>query len=216
MMSEQDFFRNALSDFTFESASGGAIRHLADLGYTVKQISEKLTYPTPYERVRGAVWQRLLDTKVVLTQEPGSGNGHRKAEYTIEHDKYGRTSFRLVQAGGKDTEVIHWKERIYCRERDGNPAEYLAGLSDRNGCENAYLSCDFGLWSGSDTKKFKAAMQTLNERQREYVTGLPWENRVCYHRMDQRMREIAVKLYEAGQYQGTCFLLKTAEKIRIE
>lgn len=215
-MSEQDFFRNALSDFTFEAASGGAIRHLADLGYTVRQISEKLTYPTPYERVRGAVWQRLLDTKVVLTQKPGSGKEQTKAEYTIEHDKYGRTSFRLARTGEKDAEVIHWKERTYRRGTDGNLAEYLAGLCERSGCESTYLSCEFGVWQRSDTEKFAAAMQVLNERQREYITGLPWENRVCYHRLDQRMREIAVRLYEAGQYQGTCFLLKTAETVRIE
>lgn len=215
-MSEQDFFRNALSDFTFEAASGGAIRHLADLGYTVRQISEKLTYPTPYERVRGAVWQRLLDTKVVLTQKPGSGKEQTKAEYTIEHDKYGRTSFRLARTGEKDAEVIHWKERTYRRETDGNLAEYLAGLCERSGCESAYLSLEFGVWQRSDTEKFAAAMQALNERQREYITGLPWENRVCYHRLDQRMREIAVRLYEAGLYQGACFLLKTAETVRIE
>lgn len=100
-MAEQDFFRNALSDFTFETASGGAIRHLADLGYTVKQISEKLTYPTPYERVRSAVWHQLLDTKVVLTQEPGSGKEQGKAEYTMERDKYGRTTFRLAPSDRK-------------------------------------------------------------------------------------------------------------------
>ena len=48
-MSEQDFFKSALADFTFEAASGGAIRHLADLGYTVKQITEQLSFPTPCE-----------------------------------------------------------------------------------------------------------------------------------------------------------------------
>ena len=46
-MGEQEYFKNALSNFMFEAASGGAIRHLADLGYTVKQISKKLEFPTP-------------------------------------------------------------------------------------------------------------------------------------------------------------------------
>lgn len=215
-MSERVFFREALSDFTFESASGGAIRHLADLGYTVRQISEKLTYPTPYERVRGVVWQRLLDTKVVLTQEPGSGNGQRKAEYTIEHDKYGRTSFRRASYVGRNADVIHWKERTYSQDKDGTLAVYLAKLCEQNGENDIYISCDFGWWSRREPKKLTSALEILNERQREYIAGLPWENRVCYHRLDMRMKEITVKLHEAGVYQGICYCMKTAEKVEID
>lgn len=40
-MAEKDYFQNGLSNFTHEVASGGAIRHLAEPGYTVKQITEK-------------------------------------------------------------------------------------------------------------------------------------------------------------------------------
>lgn len=214
-MSEQDFFRNALSDFTYEAASGGAIRHLADLGYTVKQISEKLTYPTPYERVRKTVWQQMLDTKVALTEEPGSGKVRGKAEYTIERDKYGKTSYRLVPVRGELAEPICWKDRIYIEEKDGRLREYLAKLCDRNGVDGAYISCDFGLWRKSQNERMSAAVQVLNERQKEYVTGLPWENKICYHRLDQRMQEIVVKLYETGSYQATGYFLKTAEKIEI-
>ncbi|MDE6388486.1 MAG: hypothetical protein K2L82_11850 [Lachnospiraceae bacterium] len=215
-MSEQDFFRNALSDFTFEAASGGAIRHLADLGYTAKQISEQLTYPTPYERVRSTLWKRLLDTRVVLTQEPGSGKEHIKAEYKMERDKYGRTSFRLASVCGNDAGIINWKERTYNREKDGNLAEYLAKICAQNEEAYVYLSCDFGLCGRHEPEKFAEVMMTLNERQKEYITGLPWENRICYHRLDKRMQEIMVRLYEAGRYQGICYCLKTAEKIKIE
>ena len=91
-MAEQEYFKSALSDFTYEAASGGAIRHLADLGYTVKQISGQLSFPTPFARVQKTVWQRLLDTGVLLMEEPGSGQGlnRGKAGYTMERDKYGR------------------------------------------------------------------------------------------------------------------------------
>ncbi len=223
-MSEQDFFRDALSDFTYEAASGGAIRHLADLGYTVKQISERLTYPTPYERVRKSVWQQLLDTKVVLTEEPGSGKVHGKAEYTMERDKYGRTSYRLVTAGveagrsdiGKNAGIICWKEKTYDKARDGSLAEYLAEKCDNNDAESAYIACSFGLCGKAESEEQAVAMQVLNERQREYILGLPWENKVCYHRLDQRMREIVVKLHSAGYYQGYAYFMKTAEKIKID
>ena len=130
-MAEQEYFKNALSDFTYEAASGGAIRHLADLGYTVKQISGQLSFPTPYERVQKTVWQRLLETGVLLAEEPGSGKRRSggRAEYVIERDKYGRTSFRLA---ARDIEEkageICWKERKFGEggEAGRSLAVYLA------------------------------------------------------------------------------------------
>lgn len=214
-MAEQDYFRNALSDFTFEAASGGAIRHLADLGYTVKQISEKLTYPTPYERVRRAVWQHLIDTQVVLTQEPGSGGQRRKAAYTVEHGKFGRASFRMEPAPMDDSVQIHWKERRYNEVACGSLAAYLADRCSASGEDGAYASCDFGLHGKRENGDFEAAMRVLNERQREYISGLLWEDKICYHRLDGRMREIVVKLYANGYYQGYCYFMKQEEKMAL-
>lgn len=214
-MSEQDYFRNALSDFTYEAASGGAIRHLADLGYTVKQITEKLTYPTPYERVRKTVWQHLIDTQIVLIQEPGSGKQTGKATYTVTHDKYGRASFQLEKAWTGSPEPVQWKERHYSEEKCGALAVYLADQCEANGDDESYVSCDFGLQTTKEKEKYEVVMQTLNERQREYISGLPWEAKICYHRLNQRMREIVVKLYAAGLYRGNCYFLKSGEKVEI-
>lgn len=215
IMSEQEYFKNALSDFTYEAASGGAIRHLADLGYTVKQITEKLTYPTPYERVRKTVWQHLIDSEIVLTKEPGSGKQHGKAAYTVVHDKYGKASFQLEKAPVGDSEPVRWKERRYSEEKYGSLAVYLADRCSENGEDRAYVSCDFGLRDVRESAEYAAAMQVLNERQREYISGLLWENKICYHRLDQRMREIIVKLYAGGYYHGYCYFLKTEEKVTI-
>lgn len=214
-MSEQDYFRNALSDFTFEAASGGAIRHLADLGYTVKQISEKLTYPTPYEKVSKTVWQHLTDTQVVLTHEPGSKKQHGKAAYKMEYDKYGRASFRMETVKTDESEPIQWKERHYSEERCGSLAVYLADKCSTNGEDKSYISCDFGLHAGKEDGSYESKMRVLNERQREYISGLMWENKICYHRLDRRMREIMVKLYTEGYYHGYCYFLKLKEKVEI-
>lgn len=214
-MSEQDYFRSALSDFTYEAASGGAIRHLADLGYTVKQISEKLTYPTPYERVRRTVWEHLIDTRVVLTREPGSGKTQGKAVYTLEHDKYGRASFRMTPPQDDYAGPIRWKARRYSEERDGSLAAYLARMCAANGEEGAYISCDFGWQGRKDAEAYAAAMQALNARQREYIEGLLWEEKICYHRLDGRMQEIAVRLCGAGRYGGDCYFMKLGEKVTI-
>ena len=214
-MSEQDYFRNALSDFTYEAASGGAIRHLADLGYTTKQIAEKLTYPTPYERVRKTVWRQLVDTQVVLTQEPGKGKQHEKAAYKVVYGKYGRASFRMETDTPDCSEPIRWKERCYDEKTCGSLAVYLADKCTVNGEDKSYISCDFGLCIKKEDGNFEAAMKALNERQREYILGLLWEDGICYHRLDGRMREIMVKLYTKGYYHGYCYFMKQEEKVKI-
>lgn len=241
-MAQQEYFKSALSDFTYEAASGGAIRHLTDLGYTVKQISEQLSFPTPYERVQKTVWQRLLETGVILTEEPGSGKTQRqaKAEYVMERDKYGRISFRRVAAkeAGVETGAVCWKERTFMAggeaavlrreryaaadrraevtdaERSRRLAVYLAEKCRENDGD-AYLSCRFGLLQRKRPSDLEAVLAVLNERQREYITGLPWEAGICYHRLDQRMQEIAASLCRAGKLQETCYFRKTAEKVAL-
>lgn len=44
-MEKQTYFQTALANFTFDVASGGAIRHLADLDYTAAQIMKRLDFP---------------------------------------------------------------------------------------------------------------------------------------------------------------------------
>ncbi len=220
-MAEQDYFKRALSDFTHEAASGGAIRHLADLGYTVKQIREQLTFPTPYERVQKAVWERLLDTGVILLEEPGSGKRREKTDYVVEHDRYGRTSFRRLPALPKEdgTETVFLRERKiqeaarFPAAGGGTPAGFLSEKCRENGENNSYISCDFGLQIKRNEEEFRKAMELLTQRQREYIQGLPWERKRCYHRLDLRMREIMVRLYEEGHYHGACYFLKSREKV---
>ena len=214
-MSEQEYFKSALSDFTHEAASGGAIRHLADLGYTARQITEKLTYPTPYERVRKTLWRHLIDTGLVLTQEPGKGQPRGKATYTVAHDKYGRASFRLETVSSGESEPVYWKERRYSMEKCGSLAAYLTDKCNECEEKDSYVSCDFGLRSVRDSAEYAAAIQTLNERQREYIEGLLWEDKVCYHRLNQRMREIVARLHANGYYHGYCYFLKSGEKVEI-
>lgn len=212
-MSERDYFFDALSDVAFEAASGGAIRHLADLGYTVRQIGERLTCPTPYEKVRKTVWRHLLDTNVILTKEPGYGKRNGKANYAMEHDKYGRASFRLVKAEGEETGKVVWRERRYNERLDGKLAVYLDGKCRACGVSDAYISCDFGVQGVKQPEKLLSRLVALNKKQREYIMGLPWEPVICYHRLDGRMQEIIVRLYGEGMYEGSCYFVKSGEKI---
>lgn len=218
-MSQQDYFKKALANFTHEAASGGAIRHLTDLGYTVDQIASKLTFPTPRERVRKEVWERLLDTGVVLLEEPGNGKRREKAVYVEEQDPYGRISFRRVAKAGGSQKPVLWKERHFRGDESGKQsecrrlAEYLAEKCAKNGEDKSYCSCGFGCQRREDAAGFEAAMEALDGRQREYIRGIPWENKTCYHRLDLRMREIVVTLYEQEKYNGVFYFLKTEEKV---
>ena len=212
-MPDQDYYREALSDFAYEAASAGAIRHLADLGYTAKQISERLTFPTPYERVRRSLWKYLTETGVILTQEPGSGTDAGRAEYTVEHDRYRRASFRLRTSPEQGTGGVRYRELRYDSRTCGSLAGYLADKCLAAGEERSYVSCDFGRMLRRDRERLEASLAVLNERQREYMTGLMWEDRRCYHRLDGRMREIIVKLYSGGLYDGYCFFPSLGEKV---
>ena len=220
-MSQPDYFKNALANFTHEAASGGAIRHLADLGYTVDQITKQLTFPTPRERVRRQVWERLLDTGVILLEEPGSGKQREKAVYVEERDPYGRTSFRRVAEAGGAQKPVLWRERLFIKE-DGESqskgrrlAAFLAEKCAENGEDKSYCSCSFGLWLEQDPDCFASVMELLDRRRREYIQGLLWEKRVCYHRLDTRMKEIVVRLCEQEKYSGVLYFLNTEEKVRI-
>lgn len=175
MSMEKEGFRQALSDFTFDVASGGAIRHLTDLGYTVKQIQQQLDFPTPVTRIQEAVWKRLVETGIIFLEEPRRQTPKEKVNYIREYDSYGKASFRRVV--------------------ETSPQPETAG---------AFLVCEFGLLRYRDGEKYRKVLGTLDERQAEYIDGLPWPLRKVWHRADERMLEIERRLRAAGLEQGAC------------
>lgn len=219
-MSRQEYFKNALSNFTYEAASGGAIRHLADLGYTVKQIEGRLSFPTPYVRIQKTIWEHFLDTHVVLWEEPGSGEQRETAAYVREYDAYGRASFRRVASAVDGAQrAVCWTEKKFDERNDGKLAEYLKKRCEQDAMDqsfSAYASCDFGLDICKDAKGFYKKIKALDEGQRDYILGLPWEEKRVYHRLDARMRGIVAVLYENRAYHGICYFIETEEKLIIE
>ena len=206
MEREQSYFKSALSDYVYEAAGGGAVRHLADAGYTVAQIMERLDYPVPFARVQKTVWEHFLDKKILLAEEPGSGKQAERACFVKEYGKYGRVRFRRVSAGDGKEEIICWDVHVYKKETDGALAPYLKEKCGENGEEASYVSCAFALCD-------RALLQCLDGRQREYIEGLPWERKTVWHRLDARMRGIAVNLYEHGGYQADCYFINRKEKV---
>lgn len=205
-MAEQDYFKNALSGFTFENASGGAIRHLADLGYTVKQITGQLAFPAPYAKVQQTVWEHLLTTGVIRLSEPGDGSEREKAVFIKEYDKYGKASFRKAVLPSDGHTVICWRES--CFDPQKSFSSYLNKKLAAN--NSAYVSCSFGLM---EPAAFEDLLGELNDKQQDYLQGLPWVKQVCYHILDRRMQEILICLYDRGIYHGVCFFEQTGEKV---
>ena len=212
-MGEQTPFQSALADFTYDVASGGAIRHLTDLGYTAKQIAETLSYPTPMKRIREQMWKRLLETDVILTREPGSPKENTR--FVREYDKYGRTSFRKVsETVSQESGVCISEIEVHLSEKE----RFFSLLQRRiteNGVKDSYAACDFGLLAADEPEKYQELLDVLDEQSRDYVAGLPWEKKLLYHRLNERMQEIVFRLLEAGLWRGYFYFLATGERIHL-
>lgn len=95
-MSDNKYYRKALADFVGDVASAGAVRHLADLGYTADEISPKLDFPTPREKIAEIMFGHFVDTGLILMEEPSSSGVIEKISYVKTYDKFGRSSLRRV------------------------------------------------------------------------------------------------------------------------
>lgn len=72
---KKGYFEAALSDFVFDVAAGGAIRHLVDRGHSVEQIMGELDYPVPRARVEKAVYRYLKESGILLDRLPAQTPG---------------------------------------------------------------------------------------------------------------------------------------------
>ena len=70
MAEQSGYFEEALSDFVHDVASGGAIRHLVESGYSVEQIIERLDFPTSRERVEKTVYRYMTESGMLLSELP--------------------------------------------------------------------------------------------------------------------------------------------------
>ncbi len=208
-MREQDnqYFKNALSDFAYDVAFGAQIRHLADLGYTINQILPQLDLAIPYRKVQETITNYLRETGILISDKPGSAV-FTKSEFVREYDSYGRSSFRRITTEKKAGPIL-WQEQLISPVSGKELREFLNRKTKENGEDVSYISCDFGV----DKQKFTEILNVLESRQQEYMEGILWEKSRMYHRLTPRMQEIAARLYERGLYEGEGYFQKTKEHI---
>ncbi len=135
---ENKYFNQALSNFIHDMASGDAIRHLADLGYSVDRIAKELSFPTPKEKIAQTVWEHYVAQGIILLEEPAEAPVIEKTSYIKEYDNFGRANFRKVTVS-----VEHSPKKYYpCdfgRQRYKNEAAFLASLEVLDKEEKDYI-----------------------------------------------------------------------------
>lgn len=179
-MAEQKngYFEAALSDFMFDVAAGGAIRHLTDRGHSVEQIMKELDYPVARSKVEKAVYRHLTESGTLISKLPE------------ENEK---------------SHIRHLKSGSY---KDKNKfVEELVKNIETYGNENSYMECPFGIWLNNNENKLQQAMSVLNTREQEYILGIRWERNIMYHRLNDRMREIGMKLGANSSEEWSFFFL---------
>ena len=183
------YFQKALSNMVFETACGASIRYMVERGCTTRQIVEQLDYPMSFERVARAVTDYLLEQGILRREVPEDTERKEVYTYVQEQGKFGKISYRRVlQSEEGDNPPKEWKKEA---------AEVFLAKKKEAGRE-VYVPCDFGLPKGES----EIRLSILNERQQEFLSGICWEKRRMYYRLDNRMEEIIRKLWENGQYSG--------------
>ena len=174
---EDKYFKQALSDFTIEFASGDAIRSLSDKGYSVKKIKSKLDFPTPEERIREIVWKHYIDNKTICLQDPKETSSVEN--YTIKkvYDSYGRPSFKKVSV--KADEEAPGSKQVKV-EADEEAKEYV--------------ECDFGKRLYQNKDEFLKSLSVLDEEEKDYILGLPWPLTNVWHVKNEHFARIISKL----------------------
>ena len=157
---KKGYFEAALSDFVFDVAAGGAIRHLVDSGYAVSRIMERLTYTMPRSRVEKAVFRYMCESGILCVDLP------------VEPEQI----YRLSLCGKKDDKAV--EKMIECIGRWGVENSYLEcpfgnWIRHDNECFTGILSCLNGREQEylKETAWEKDIMyHRLNDRMRE-ITG---------------------------------------------
>ena len=132
-MAENSSFAQALHNFTMDAAAGDAIRYLTDKGYSLPQIKDTLSFPTPLEYVERVMWDRLLETrKVMISESARTVPGDSLSEIVEHRDKYGRKSFLRVK---KESPEEVFSPEDYVRYKTvwvlKHAQEQVSSLSDR-------------------------------------------------------------------------------------
>ncbi|SHI44938.1 hypothetical protein [Pseudobutyrivibrio xylanivorans] len=130
-------FNKALGNFINDAAAGGAVRHLADLGYSISKIAEEINYPISKERIAQYMWEHYLNIGKISLEEPKPV--YEKASFVKEQDEFGRISFRRVTETVDNAD----KEYVQCefgKELYKNTEDFKAFLERLEPGDREYIT----------------------------------------------------------------------------
>lgn len=179
MEQQQKYFEEALSNMTYDSASGGAIRHLVDMGYSINQIMEHLDYPTPRSRVEETVFCYMTESGMLIESLP------------IPEEQFQKINIR---ADSRKNLSLAIRERI---KKNGEKNTYL--LCSCGKWRRILNDMEKHGVSGLDLHTEPNIFQNLTSREREFLLGIPWKGEDMYYRITDRMLEIAIELALSGE-----------------
>lgn len=137
MQESRKYFQESLANFTHDVASGGAIRHMVDLGYSTDAIMRKLDFPTPRARVERVVLERLMDTGILLDELPAEKGEF--SEIRLGRMPEGSLAARLLpylERNGEDSSYMLCTFGMIRRDRRARLQAMFASLTAR---EREYL-----------------------------------------------------------------------------
>lgn len=151
-MAEQEYFKKALGNFTFEFAGGNAVRKLARQDYSIEEIAKKLDYPIPKSRIADMVWKEYLASGRVCLQKPSADGKLEKVTYIKEQSVNGRVSMRrvveTVELESKEYVQINFGKMKYQRK-----PEFVKALEQMSSRDKSYI-CDIN-WPLTDIYHIK-------------------------------------------------------------
>ena len=177
-MNTSDYFNNALHDMVFENACGAAIRRLADMSFPISYIHKELDYPISFERVQKYVWRYYMKKKILLYPDDKLDYHEENGYFIINEPKISKTFIKEQGPYGKIT--------------------YRQVTVDNSGNDNTssgndfikYCPCNFGIIKVTNPKEYERLMEKLDTDDRTYINDMPWENKIVYHIMNDRIISI--------------------------
>lgn len=132
------YFEDALSNFVHDMASGGAIRHLVDMGYSIDRIMEQLDYPTSRKRVEKTVYQYMMESGILLDALPVEETVMKVSHLNnVSRPVISQRLREQIQKNDKDSSYMQCPFGRWLQE---NQTEYLDQLSCLTGREKEYIS----------------------------------------------------------------------------
>lgn len=151
-MAEQDYFKKALGNFTFEFAGGNAIRKLARQDYSIEEIAEKLDYPIPKSRIADMVWKEYIASGRVCLEQPPIDGKIEKVSYVKEQSANGKISMRQVvetiEVEAREYVLINFGKMKYQKK-----PEFVKALDKMSSKDRSYV-CDIN-WPLTDVYHIK-------------------------------------------------------------